>query len=240
VSRLALLLLAGMCWFPAQAQLITEKSPCLPRGDYIPALVPNPDNKVTFQCQSGTPLDLIVAVGFQTRSPIGVVLGQDTAALTRTPRAFNLDVVDVQTALSAAIEGTGYTIRNEDGVTVLTAGDLAPHQRDLLLHTFSGFGGKYTNRMVCWGINLTIALRRAVHSSSGFAASCSTSPNDEEFALTLPASPTTEEIANAIVSQDSHGIWVFRVPATVPPGDPTETVEIITYQHYTNRPVALR
>jgi len=246
MSRFALLLFVACISTPAaRAQLFTA-SPCLPHGDYAPALTPNPGSKVTFQCASATPLDLIRAVGFQTRTPIGVALGRDTDALTRAAHPYDLQAVDVQTALSAAIEGTGYSLHDENGVVVLIAGDLAPRQRDLLLHPYSNFG-TYTNpgaahadKMACWGISLTIALRQAARPMSGFMVSCSTSPNDEVFALNLPPSPTTEQIADAIVSQGSHGIWIFKVPASPPPGDPTEEIDLLPYQHYTNRPVIQR
>lgn len=220
----------------ASAQLFAS-SQCLPQGDYVPKLVSNPGNTVTFQCDRATRLDLIRAIGFQTRTPIGVVLGANLDALTRTTRAYDLKGLTINAALAEATKGTGYTIRNEDGVTVLVAGDLAPRQRRLLLHAYPDFGGSRAEKMACWGVELTAALRQAARPMPGIAVSCSTSPNDEAFTLKLKAPPTTEAIANAIVSQDSHGIWMYKVPSSPSPGDPTEELEILLYQHYSNKPI---
>jgi hypothetical protein len=56
----------------------------------------------TFQCEHATPLDLIQAVGFQTRTPIGLELGSNPDALTKTTRAYNLDEVDAAAAITEA------------------------------------------------------------------------------------------------------------------------------------------
>ena len=112
---------------------------CLPRPEFAPVIVENIGLKVTFKCDHATPLELIRTVGFQTRLPIGVILGVDPNALSREKHSYDLDHVDARSALLEAIEGTGYTIRDEDNVMVLIAGDLTSHQRDLLAHEYDGF-----------------------------------------------------------------------------------------------------
>jgi hypothetical protein len=197
---------------------------------------------VTFQCDRATALDLIRAVGFQTRVPIGVVLGRDADALTSATRLYDLKDADVESALTQAIEGTGYTIHREGSVIVLIAVDLALRQRDLLERSgSSNFGAGWpSDKMVCWGIALTGRLRNAAHPGAGYAASCSTSPNDEQFVLNVAPSATIEEIANKIVSQGSKGMWIFRVSAAPQTDEPTEEIDVLPYQHYSNRPIARR
>lgn len=206
--------------------------------EYEPVLVGNPGMKVTFQCNRATAFDVIRAVGDQTRIPIGVALGRDSDALTKTTHSYDLENVDARSALGQALEGTGYSVKEESGVLVLIAGDLAPRQRDLLAHPYSNFGkGRLSGKMVCLGMNLTGWLRNAARPRTGYAISCATATNEEEVTLDLLRIATTEEIANQLVSQGSHGMWIFKVSATLAPGDPTEEIDMLPYQHYSNRSV---
>ena len=105
--------------------------------------------------REGDRSDAIRAVGFQARIPIGVVLGRDPDVLSTTTRRFDLVDSDAKSALLAAIEGTGYSIKQEGAVMVLFAGDLAPRQRELLAHQFSDFGkGRASGKMICLGMTL--------------------------------------------------------------------------------------
>jgi hypothetical protein len=211
---------------------------CLPRGEFAPVLVNNPEMEVTFKCSQATPLELVRAVGFQTRLPIGVVLGRDLDLLSMTTHAYYLENADARSALSKAIEGTGYSMKDENGVVVLIAGDLAPSQRDLLVHQYSNFGtGWPSDKMICLGMTLTGWMREAARPESGYAISCSTSTNEEQFKLNIAPVATTEEIANQIVSQCSKGMWIFKVSAYPPTGESTEEIDILPYQHYSNRAI---
>jgi len=211
---------------------------CLPAVQYAPVLVEKPSGRVTFQCEKATAFDAIRAIGFQTRIPIGVVLGRDPDALSRAGRRFDLVDVEARSALLSAIDGTGYSIQEEGGVMVVVAGNLAPRQRELLDHPFSNFGkGRPSGKMICFGMDLTGWLRSAAHPKSGYGISCSTSTNEEEINLDVAPVATTEEIANGIVSQGSKGMWVFKVSASVPEADPAEEIDVLPYQHYSNRPV---
>lgn len=208
--------------------------------EYVPVLVNNPDMKVTFKCDEATPLDLIRAVGFQTRIPIGVMLGRDLDALSKTSRSHDLEDVDAKSALSKAVEGIGYSIKDENGVIVLTADDLAPRQREILVYEFPKFGeGRRSDKMICYGMALTGWIRQVAHPGAGYASSCATSPNEEEFKLNIAPLATTEEIANQIVSQGSKGMWILKVSASTPI-EPTEEIDIQPYQHYSNRAVTKR
>lgn len=233
----ALLTLFGISFLSLRGQGIDTPG-CLPHLDFSPILVNNPDRKVTFECDQATPLDLIRAVGFQTRMPIGLVLGRDLDALSKTTHAYDLENVDARFALSKAIEGTGYSIKDENHVVVIIADDLAPRQRDLLVHPHSKFGtGGPSNNMICFGMELTGWMRAATRPESGYTISCSTSTNEEQFELNIAPVATTEEIANQIVSQGSKGMWVFKVSASIPTGEQTDAIDILPYQHYSNRAI---
>jgi hypothetical protein len=212
---------------------------CLPRDEFAPVLVKNPEMKVTFKCNHATPLELIRAVGFQTRLPIGLVSGRDLDALSKTKHSYDLDNADARSSLLKAIEGTGYSIKNEDEVLVIIAGDLAPRQRDLLAHQYSNFRTNLDGTMVEFGMTLEMWMRDAVavDPKRGYGMSILGSTNDERFALRVPHLATTEEIANQIVSQGSRGMWVFRVSASSPTDGSADSIDIEPYQHYSNRPI---
>ena len=219
---------------PLQGQPVTTAG-CLPAMDYDPQLAANPDNLVTFHCAHATPMDLIHAVGFQTRQPLGVVLGAHTQALLHKTHSYDLHHLDARTALRRAIAGTGYSIRAEGGVLVIMAGDLSSRQYSFLNHSFKDFAADERQSMVDLGFQLTMWVGAAVDPKVSYAASILGSMNDERFTLHVPAGSTTEDIANQVVRQGSKGIWVLQV-AAAPSADSIDQVVIEPYQHYSNMP----
>lgn len=211
----------------------TIAASCLPRTDYQPRIVSNPDNTVTFHCDHATRMDLIRAVGFQTRLPLGVVLGAGGEALTLKMNSYDLDRVDAQAALRQAIAGTGYSLKEEDGVLVMIAGDLTPRQSNLLSHAFFDFKPGERESMAELGFALTMWLGSVVDPQRSYGASILGSTNDEQFTIHVAPGATTEQIANEIVRQGSKGIWVLNLGASSS-GVPKDEVRIESYQHYTN------
>jgi hypothetical protein len=203
--------------------------------EFAPTLVLNPDSKVTFKCDAAAPLDLIRAVGQQTRIPIGVVLGEDPDALSRLVRSYELEGVNARGALLKAIEGTGYSLEEKDHVMVLKAGDVTQRQDELLTHGFSNFGSSNAT-MVEMGADLTGWVWTGVDGAKGFGGSILGSTNDERFTLKPMPEATTEEIADRIVSLGSKGMWIFRAAASEGSDPSVDGVEIEPYQHYSNRP----
>jgi hypothetical protein len=208
---------------------------CSTPEEYQPRMVANPEARITFQCGLATPFDLIRAVGRQARQPIGVVIGQDANTLYRTPRRYDLRNVDGWSALQAAIEGTGYSLRVEKGVWEVIAGDLSPRQSDLLTLRLTDFKTNPNSTMVVMGSQLTIWVGAVTHPEASYMASILGSTNDEQFTMTPIASATTEEIANRIVSSGSRGLWILRVGASSSSLPEDDMVEIQPYQHYSNR-----
>jgi hypothetical protein len=234
----ALITLLGASVFPLLGQSSIALG-CLPRPEFAPVILKKTELLVTFKCDSATPLELIRAVGFQTRLPIGVALGNDLDALS-TKHPYDLDRVGARSALLKAIEGTGYSIRNENNVMVLIAPDMTPHQRDLLTHEYRDFKPGPNESMTELGVMLTMWMRAAMDPKLGFATSILGSTNDERFTLSVPPVATTEQIANEIVGQGSKGIWILRVSRSLPSGELSDRVDIEPYQHYTNASTSLK
>jgi hypothetical protein len=234
---IALFILSGISSLSLMAQS-GDTPGCLPDMEFTPVLVDNPGMKATFKCDRATPLEVIRAVGFQTRIPIGVVLGRDLDALSKTTHAYDLENVDAKFALSKAIEGTGYSIKDEDHVVVIVADDLTARQRDLLVHQYSNFGLGFTHEtMVSLGMVLTGWMRQAVDPTRGYGASILTSLNEEQLKLDVAPIATTEEIANQIVSEGSKGMWIFKAEGSFPSGESTDEIDIQPYQHYSNKAI---
>jgi hypothetical protein len=234
-SASLVIFLVGCIFVPASGQ--TEKSQgCSGGGQFDPFLVSNPNSEVTFECDHATALQLIEATGRQTRNPLGIVLGEDPSLLSKTQRTYNLEKVDAKSALLEAIAGTGYSLREEDNVFVLVAGDLTSRQRQLLTHECSGFKSGSGETMVKLGFELTMWIRMEVDHETGFGGSILGSTNDERFTLGAMPAATTEEIANRIVSLGSKGMWILTMDAFERDGERTDDVEIKPYQHYSNLP----
>lgn len=217
---------------PIQASLAPG---CSTPEEYQPSMVTNPDARVTFRCSAATPFDLIRAVGRQTRHPIGVVIGQDANTLYRTPRKYDLRKVDGWSALQAAVEGTGYSLRVEKSMWEVIAGDLSPRQSDLLTLRLADFKTNPNSTMVDMAFQLTMWIGAVKHPEVGYGASILGSTNDEQFTMAPIASATTEDIANRIVSLGSRGLWILRLGASNSASPEDDEVEVQPYQHYSNR-----
>lgn len=203
--------------------------------EFAPIVVVNLGNKVTFKCEQATPLELIRATGYQTRIPIGLVLGRDQNALSKTRHSYNLKDVDAMAALREAIKGTGYSLKEKNHVFILSAGDVTTRQQQILRYRYSDFKPGPDETMVELGATLTMWMRALLDPKTGFMTDIPSSTNEERFLVSIPQGATTEDIANRIVSLGSRGMWVLRASATSPSGSLTDQVEIEPYQHYSNR-----
>jgi hypothetical protein len=232
-NAIAFCLIAG--YFICPPMQASQSPGCSTPEEYQPSMVANAEARVTFRCSLATPFDLIHAVGRQARQPIGVVIGQDANTLYRTPRTYDLRKVDGWSALQTAIEGTGYSLRVQNGVWEVIAGDLSPRQSDLLTLRLTDFKTNPNSTMVVIGSQLTMWLGAAIHPEAGYGASILGSTNDEQFTISPIPSATTEEIANRIVSLGSRGLWILRVGASNSASPEDDGVEVQPYQHYSNR-----
>jgi hypothetical protein len=227
--------LVGCSFVPISGQSAKSQG-CSVSGHFDSFLVSNPNSEVTFQCDHATALQLIEATGRQTRNPIGIVLGADPTLLLKTTRTYNLEKVDTRTALLEAMAGTGYSLREEDNVFMLIAGDLTSRQRQLLIHECSGFKSGSDRTMVMLGAELTMWIRMEVDREPGIGGSILSSTNDERFTLGAIPAATTEELANRIVSLGSKGLWILTMDAFQRDGEWTDSVEVEPYKHYSNLP----
>lgn len=232
--RLAAFIILAACYADCLSAQGDETQGCAARPEFAPVVVSNPDSKVTFKCDRVTPLDLIQAIGRQARIPIGIVLGRDPSILSKPSRSYDLEKVDARLALQEAIQGTGYTLKEENQVMVLVSDNLTTRQEELLTHSYSDFGPGSNLTMVELGVALTMWMRVAIDHIAGFGGSIQGSLNDERFTVKPTQSPTTEEIANEIVSLGSKGIWIFRADPLPTSGASTDEVVIEPYQHYSN------
>lgn len=221
------------------ATFLTAQPPkhgCTTELEYAPKVVGNVDSTVTFVCDRATPMDLIRAVGRQTRIPIGIVVGEDPGLLFKPIHSYHLVKVDARSALQEAIEGTGYTLRDDNPVLVLIASDLTDRQMDLLTRTYSDFRPGPNSTMVELGVALTMWVEASLDRGGGFGGSILGSTNDERFTLGDCSGETTEEIADKIVSLGSKGMWIFKANAFATSGKLGDEVVIEPYQHYSNKP----
>lgn len=209
---------------------------CTTELEFAPKLVGNVDSTVTFVCDRATPMDVIRAVGRQTRIPIGVVLGEDPGLLSKPIHSYHLEKVDARSAIQTAIQGTGYTLRDENPVFVLIAGDLTDRQMDLLTRSYSDFRPGPNSTMVELGAALSMWMEASLDLGFGFGGSILGSTNDERFTLGDCSGEATERIANKIVSLGSKGMWIFKANAFAASDKLRDEVVIEPYQHYSNKP----
>lgn len=210
---------------------------CLPQAEFQPNVVRKSGSRVSFDCAGATPFDLISAVGYQTRLPIGIAIGRHEDVLLKHRQDYHLSNWKALTALTEAVRDTGFSVTEEHGIYHVTAGDLTPSQRSLLEHQFSNFKVGANETMVFQGAMLTASLRNVVDPTIGSGGSILGSTNDETFDLQLDSNVTTVEIADRIAAQGSGAMWVFRAGPLPSSSASTIEVEIWPYQHFTNMPV---
>ena len=68
-------------------------------------------------------LEAIVAVGLQTKTPIGIIPGRDTTSICRSQYPFDLRDLDAASALLDIARRTQYSLTEENGVFLITAPD---------------------------------------------------------------------------------------------------------------------
>lgn len=186
---------------------------------------------VTFQAANATPLQAIVAIGIQTKQPIGIEFGENPQRLCELHRSFDIKEDSADGALKKAISDTGYAVRAEDGVLLVVPPDLANWQLSMLTHEYRGFtGGARPTTMAGLAAILTGWMQAEVGHVQGFGGSILHSTTAEELRLRAIPGASTEEIANQIVSLGSKGIWILRPTTANPAGAADEEIRAYSYK----------
>lgn len=163
-------------------------------------------------------------IGLQTRVPIGIIPGKDAGALCRTKTTFVFLGEDPRTALDAMAQQLHYTLNQEDGVFLLTAPDVTPHQRDVLEHRFRIYRSGRKSMVQLISVQLSEALWSAfgTPSHSGYGGSIYHSVDAPKISLPpVLRNVTAQDIATLVVKSSPGGIYLSRVnPSRVDtPGD---------------------
>src|SRR5579875_2033019 len=197
MRKVAAFMILAVCSTACLIAQSKQTQGCAVHPEFAPVLVNNPGLKVTFKCNQATPLDLIRAIGRQTRIPIGIELGRDPSILSKPRQSYDLENVVARLALQKAIQNTGYSLEQKDHVMVLVAGDLTARQQDVLTYPYSDFGPVSNRTMVELGTLLTGWMLTEIDYVKGYGGSIVGSVNDERLTLKVPPVATTEEIADS-------------------------------------------
>jgi hypothetical protein len=218
------LLLALLCLFASvTVRNVTSRRAAVPAPP-APSLV-----NLTLRA---APLEILREIGFQTRVPIGIIPGQDPGALCRTKKTYVFLGEDPRGALDAMAQELHYTLNEEDGVFLLAAPDVTPHQRDVLDHRFRVYrhGGKSILQVV--SLQLKEALWVAFTNPASFGYGGSIHHSVDAPKISLPPvlrNVTTQEIAGLVVKAGPRGIYLSRIQPSrmASPGD--LTIQISSY-----------
>ncbi|MFL6427456.1 MAG: hypothetical protein ACJ71S_04375 [Acidobacteriaceae bacterium] len=156
--------------------------------------------------------------------PIGIIPGKDPGALCRTKTTFVFLGEDPGKALDAIAQQLHYTLNQEDGVFVLTAPDVTPHQRDVLEHRFRVYRNGRKSIVQVISMHLSEALWAALSKPApvGYGGSVSQSVHTHSVdahsvdALKISLPPvlhnvTAPEIAGLVVKAGPGGIYLSRI-----------------------------
>jgi hypothetical protein len=161
-----------------------------------------------------TALETLGEIGLQTRVPIGIIPGKDPGALCRTKTTFVFLGEDPLNALDAIAQQLHYTLNQEDGVFLLAAPDVTPHQRDVLEHRFRVYrtGRKSIVQMI--SMHLSQALWSAFTKPVPVSYGGSTYHSVDAPKISLPPllhNVTAQEIAGLVVKAGPQGIYLSRI-----------------------------
>ena len=210
-------LLVMLCLFaPGTARNVMQQAAGPPAPPPAPALVN--------LSARATPLEVLGEIGLQTRVPIGIVPGKDPGALCRTKTTFVFLGEDPGKALDAIAQQLHYTLNQEDGVFVLAAPDITPHQRDVLEHRFRVYRNGRRSIVQVISVHLSEALWAAFNKPAavGDGGSVHHSVNAhsvdtrsvDAHKISLPPvlhDVTAQEIAGLVVKAGPGGIYVSRI-----------------------------
>lgn len=175
-------------------------------------------------------MKMLTAVGRQVRLPIGIVLGKDYTRLCRVSGSFDFSDSDAADAVQKIAKLAGYSASEEHDTVLLTPPDMLPWQNDALNYRFTDFPGFGNATMAGMGMQLTGRIEMEIGKAPGFGASLLSSPNDLRMSLPSMESPSTKEIAEAIVSLDGHGIWMMKPTVKNPQGANDVAITIMSYR----------
>jgi hypothetical protein len=178
------------------------------------------------------PLEILREIGFQTRVPIGIIPGRDPGALCRTKKTFVFLGEDPRGALDAMAQELHYTLNQEDGVFVLAAPDVTPHQRDVLEHRFRlyHYGGKSIVQLI--SVQLSEALWSAFSKPAYVSYAGSIYHSVDAPKISLPPvlrNVTAQEIAGLVVKAGPRGIYLSRIQPSRMASPDDLTIQISSY-----------
>ena len=210
-------LLAVLCLFaPGAARTVTQQTAAAPTPPPAPALV-----NLSVRA---TPLETLEQIGLQTSVPIGIIPGKDPGALCRTKTTIVLLGEDPRNALDAIAQQLHYTLNQEDGVFLLAAPDVTPHQRDVLDHRFRVYRTGRKSAVQQFSVQLSEALWSAFSKptsvGNGGSAYHTASAHSvdahsvDALKIALPRvlhDVTAQDIAGLVVKTGPHGIYLSRI-----------------------------
>jgi hypothetical protein len=189
-----------------------------------------------------TPLETLGEIGLQTRVPIGIIPGSDAGALCRTKTTFVFLGEDPRSALDAIAQTLHYTLNQEEGVFVLAAPDVTPHQRDVLEHRFPVYhsGRKSIVQQISMQLSAALWVAFSKPAPVSYGGSNDHSVNAHSVnahsvdapKISLPPvlhEVTAQEIAGLVVKTPPYGIYLSRIhPSRVASQDDL-TIQISSY-----------
>lgn len=160
--------------------------------------------------------------------PLGIVLGAMPRLCDRK-LSFNIKADSVESALSQALQGTGYVVSQQDHVYVLMPPDATLHELSLLDYRFDRFSATGYTVSGAGGM-LGGYIVSVAEGGGGFAIDAISSVSAQKFDIKM-ISATTLEIANHIVSLPGKGIWIFHPTVhTVPVSPSRDPIKIYGYE----------
>jgi hypothetical protein len=162
--------------------------------------------------QNTTVLAAIGEIGLQTGVPIGIIPGRNMAALCGTKHTFVLMDLPPESALSAMAQQAHYALNQDQGVFVLTAPDVTPHQQQVMNFRLREFrsGRRETVQMI--GARLSGALWSDMMHGTAYGGSIPHAVDAPRVSLPRVLKDVTPlDVADRVVKLGPSGLYLSMI-----------------------------
>lgn len=173
---------------------------------------PPPIPAVVNLTQNTTVLAAIGEIGLQTRVPIGIIPGRDLAALCQAKHAFVLMNLSPESALSAMARQVHYELNQDQGVFMLTAPDVTPHQQQVMNFRLREFRSRRRETVPMIGARLSAALWSAMMHGTTYSGAIPHSVDAPRISLPRVLKNVTPlDVADRVVQLGPGGLYLSMI-----------------------------
>jgi hypothetical protein len=200
------------------------------QGQKPPSTATPPSASLVNLTQNTTVMAAIGEIGLQTGVPIGIIPGRNMAALCQAKHTFVLMDLPPESALSTMAQQAHYTLNQDQGVFVLTAPDVTPHQQQVMNFRLREFRSRGRETVQTIGARLSGTLWTEMMHGAGYGGSMLHSVDAPKVSLPrLLKDVTPLDVADRVVKLGPGGLYLSAIDPDRATGPADLTIRFFSY-----------